>query len=1072
MHPLRLLVCAASLLVCAISLVAQSTTASLGGTVTDATGASISDALVTAQNVGTGFTQNTQSDAAGAFLFPRLPVGSYELRVERAGFQTYVRSGITLTVNQAANANVTLQVGQVSEQVTVEANAELIETRTGTISQLVDTKRIVELPLNGRMAQSLVFLAPSTVDLGRNGCRICGHGGVYPGEQTAGVNGAGMGQVNYQLDGAGHNDTYLNVNVPFPNPDAVQEFSLQSSNFTAEYGNAAGGIVNIVTRSGTNAIHGSLFEFLRNGKLNARNFFAPRQDTLKRNQFGGSVGGPIVKDKLFYFGTYQGTRIRSEAAGRTAFVPTAAERQGDFSALGRPLIDPETRQPFPNNQIPLSRFSPVSRYFLNWLPLPNRGGREANFPGTALSETENQFMIKADYNLSKHQLSGRYFFTDFDRPAVIPTENILSASNQHSAVRVQNVSVNHTYTIAPTLLLVSTFGFNRQRGGSLSSSPFGFPDAGVKIASAGASELQAPPEVIVNVTGGFGISTNHLGDFDRGDFTIRENLTVIRGPHEFHFGGEAVRVSNHIINTFRMDGNFTFRGDFSGDGLADFLLGRASTFVQGGGEFKDLKGTRWGFFAQDNWRVNQRFTLNLGVRWDPYFPYYDRSGRVVCFQPGLTSQRYPNAPAGMLYGGDNHDPTCPQGGSEANIWNIAPRVGFAYRVTADGKTSLRGGVGYFYTPIQSSAFNPFTNIAPFAPGFSFDGVSFEDPYRSVGVTNPFPEQYGPRVPGPEATFVTPTEIRATFAQDFRTPLLTSWNLAVERQFASDFLFRIAYIGNKGTYFFGAAEASREINPAIYIPGASTVANTQARRPYQDFSRVGLYESSNNTNYHAMELTAEKRYSKGFSLLASYTWSKKMDDYGWTHPFDRRFDYGLSGEDVPHNFKFSNVWEVPGVSRGGPLGKLVNGWSLNSMVTWQSGFPFRIASGRDNSCTGVGRDRADFLGGTADLSDDRPRAEVIERYFDISRFVPNAIGTFGNSGKNILRGPRFFNIDLGVLKNTPVTERVSVQLRGEFFNLFNNVNLNLPNSTQNSAQFGRITSALDPRIIQFALKLLF
>lgn len=1068
----RLLRGAALLLVCGFSLVAQSTTASLGGIVVDATGASVAEAAVTVQNVGTGFTQSSKSDPSGAFLFPRLPVGSYELRVEHPGFQTYVQSGITLTVNQAANANVTLQVGNISERVTVEANAELIETRTGTISQLVDSKRIVELPLNGRMAQSLVFLAPSTVDLGRNGCRICGHGGVYPGEQTAGVNGAGMGQVNYQLDGAGHNDTYLNVNVPFPNPDAVQEFSLQANNFTAEYGNASGGIVNIVTRSGTNAIHGSLFNFLRNGKLNARNFFAPRQDTLKRNQFGGSVGGPIIRDKLFYFGTYQGTRIRSEAAGRTAFVPTAAERQGDFSALERPLTDPDTRAPFPGNQIPVSRFSPVSRYFLDWLPLPNRAGREVNFPGTSLAETENQFMIKADYNLRQHQISGRYFFTDFDRPAVLPTDNILSASNQHSAVRVQNVSVNHTYSIAPTLLLVSTFGLNRQRGGSLSSAPFTFPDAGVRIASAGASELKAPPEVIVNVTGGFGISTNHLGDFDRGDFTIRENLTMVRGRHEWHFGGEAVRVSNHIINTFRMDGNFSFRGDFSGDGIADFMLGRASTFVQGGGEFKDLKGTRWGLFAQDNWRVNQRLSVNLGVRWDPYFPYYDRQGRVVCFQPGVVSQRYPNAPAGMVYGGDDHDPTCPQGGSDANVWNIAPRVGFAYRVTADGKTSLRGGFGYFYTPIQSSAFNPFTNIAPFAPGFSFDGVSFEDPYGSVGVQNPFPEQYGPRVPGPEATFVTPTEIRATFAQDFRTPLLASWNLAIERQFASDMLFRIAYVGNKGTYFFGAAESSREINPAIYIPGASTVGNTQARRPHQNFSRVGLYESSNNTNYNALELTVEKRYARGFSLLASYTWSKKMDDYGWTHPFDRRFDYGISRENVPHNFKFSNVWEVPGVSRGGILRKIANGWMLNSMVTWQSGFPFSIGSGRDNSFTGVGRDRADFLGGTAKLSGDRPRAEIIDRYFDTSKFVPNAIGTFGNSGKSILSGPSFFNTDLGVLKNTAITEKITVQFRGEFFNVFNNVNLNSPASTQSSNQFGRITSALDPRIIQFGLKALF
>ena len=601
-------------ILCISPAYAQYTTASLGGRVVDSSNAVLPKSQVTVRHVETGFTQTTLTDDSGAFLFPRLPVGSYELRVEQTGFSTYIQSGITLTVDQAASQTIVMQLGQINEEVSVQGDAQLVGTRNGTLGQLVDQKRVVELPLNGRMAQSLVFLAAGTVDLGRNGCRICGHGGVYPGEQTAGVNGAGMAQVNYQLDGAGHNDTYLNVNVPFPNPDAVQEFNLQASNFTAEYGNAAGGIVNIVTRSGTNQIQGSLFEFLRDGALNARNFFAPSKDTLKRNQFGGSAGGPIQREKLFYFGTYQGTRIRSKAAGRVTFVPTAAERTGDFSSLSRQLVDPATLEPFPHNQIPEARISPVAKYFLKWIPLPNRGGRELNFVGTEQIETENQFMTKVDYNRQRQQLSGRYFFTDYDLPAVIPSDNILAASNAGNAVRVQNVSVNHTFSFGPAMLLNSTFGFNRQRGGSLSSGPFGYPDAGVRIASAAASALKAPPEIVMNVTGGFNINTNHLGDFDRGDFTIRENLTAIQGPHELHFGGEIVRLSNHITNTFRMDGNFTFNGSASGDGLADFLLGRASTFVQGGGEFKDLKGTRWGFFAQDNWRVNQALTMNMGVR--------------------------------------------------------------------------------------------------------------------------------------------------------------------------------------------------------------------------------------------------------------------------------------------------------------------------------------------------------------------------------------------------------------------------------------------------------------------------
>ncbi len=591
-----------SVVVCVLPLAAQFTTASLAGTVTDATGAVVPDATVTINNVDTGLTVTVSTEPTGAYLFSRLPIGNYELTVEKAGFSTYVQAGITLTVNQAASQNVALQVGQVTEQVTVEAEAELIVTRTATTGQLVDQKRIVELPLNGRRPERLMYLSAGTVDLGRNSCRICGHGGVYPGEETAGVNGAGMGQVNYQLDGAGHNDTYINTSLPFPNPDSVQEFNLQSSNFTAEYGNAAWGIVNVVTKSGTNEVHGSLFYFLRNGNLNSRQFFAPEQDVLKRNQFGGSVGGPIVKDKLFFFGTYQGTILRNVPAGINRFVPTAAERQGDFSSVPTQLIDPVSKEPLVNNQIPASRFSPVSMFFLERIPLPNGPNRLVTFPGAKIEQEENQFMTKVDYVEGRHQLSGRYYFTDFDAPPEVGPANILAAGSSGNAVRVQNVSLNYTYVPSPTLLMNTTFGFNRQRGGSLSSADFSLADAGAKVIGPETIEgLNSPPELVVTVTDGFRIRTNHLGDFDRGDFTIREVVTKIAGPHELRFGGEAVRVSNHIINTFQMAGQVTFNGQLSGFGLSDFMFGRLSRYRQGGGEFKDLKGTKWGFFLQDQY---------------------------------------------------------------------------------------------------------------------------------------------------------------------------------------------------------------------------------------------------------------------------------------------------------------------------------------------------------------------------------------------------------------------------------------------------------------------------------------
>ena len=1076
-HALPIAVALLGAVLCVMPLSAQFTTASLGGTVTDSTEAIVPGAQVAVRNVNTGLEVNTTAGPNGAYLFSRLPVGSYELTVENEGFQTYVQAGIALTVNQVATQDVTLQLGLVTEQVTVEAQAELITSRTATVGQLINQRRMIDLPLNGRSAQSLLYLSVGTVDLTDRYCNVNCHGGVYPTEAEASVNGSGPAQVNYQLDATGHNDTYININLPFPNPDSLQEFNLQSSNFTAEYGNAAGGVVNIVTKSGTNQVHGSMFHFLRNGNFNARNFFAPKQDVLKRNQFGASVGGPIVKDKLFFFGTYQGTSVRNTAAGRIQFVPTAEERNGDFSSVATQLIDPVSKDLFPGNQIPASRLNSVSNFFLGRIPLPNGANRQLTFPGSPIEQTETQFMGKVDYQTSNHQISGRYFFTDFDEPPFVGPENILAAVSSGNAVRVQNISFNHTYTASPTLLINSTFGWNRQRGGSLSSTDFGFADAGAAVIGPESVEgLNSPPELVLTVTGGFRIRTNHLGDFDRGDFTIREVVTKISGAHELHFGGEIVRIENPIVNTFQMAGQISFNGQLSGDGLADFMVGRASNFRQGGGEFKDLKGTKWGFFLQDNWRVSQRLSLNLGVRWDPYIPYFDRKGRVVCFSPNFTerSQRFPNAPLGFLYGGRDHDDRCPQGGSVPDWGNIAPRFGFAYRLTEDGNTVLRGGAGYFYTPIASSNMNPFTNTAPFAGTFSLNDVAFEDPFGSKGLANPFPANFGDTLPGPDFVFSPRNDIRAYFTPDFEIPLLTSWNLRLERQVGEDLLLSAAYVGNKGTHL----GLSIDENPAIYIPGVdangnplSTVGNSQQRRIFPQHGRIRRRDAAVNSQHHALQLNVEKRFSKGLSFLTNYVWSKTTDDNSATNPFSRAMEHSLSNDDVAHVFKFSNIYQFPRVNATGAAGKFLNGWSINSIVLWQSGFPMTISSGRDNAFSAVRRDRADFLGGSAAYSGRSHGQQVLE-FFDTSKFVRNAFGTFGNSGRNILRGPRFFNADMSLLKDTQVTERVSVQIRAEFFNIFNTVRLNTPNRNVSSAQFGRITRAQAPRIIQFGLKLLF
>jgi carboxypeptidase family protein/TonB-dependent receptor-like protein len=1076
-----------------IPAAAQYTTASLGGTVEDPAGAVVPAADVTVQNEDTGFSKTVTSQPDGTFLFPALPVGRYKLTVTKSGFATYTQTGITLAVNEAATQTVTLQVGAVTQEVTVSANAEVMTTRTATLSQLVDQKKIVDLPLDGRQPQELLFLAVGTVNetgVGPSYCLVNCEGGVYPGEQDASVGGTGTRAVNYQMDGAGHNDTYVNANLPFPNPDAIQEFNVQNENLSAQFG-LGGAVVNIVTKSGTNEIHGDAFEFLRNGNLNARNFFGLAQDTLKRNQYGASVGGPIIKDKLFYFGTYQGTRIRSASQSQIAFVPTQAERNGDFSDLcpgglvgglcppanGTKVINPSTGTPFLNNQIPTSMFSPPAVFFLNYIPLPNGPGRQLTFAGPSVVQNDDQWLVKPDWIHGKNQLSGSFFWTRFNEPPDIAAakRDILAADGSGNRVTVKNLSLNHTYSFSPTLLFNTWFGWDSQTGGSLSGAPFGFPDAGIKLAA------PTPPELSVGVSGFFGFGTNHLGEFDRGDWTIHEDVTRQRGSHELHFGGDVVRLKNHLVNTFTMSGSFSFSNQLSGSNLTDFMLGHSNEMLQGGGEFKDMHGVVHAVYAQDNWRVNPKLTVNLGLRWDPYWPYTEEKGRVVCYRPGAKSQRFPNAPVGMIFGGSNNDPACPADfGSYSNVANFAPRFGFAYKVNS--KTVVRGGVGLYYVPPSTVSANGFVDTAPFGPRFDLKGdISFVDPYGSQGIPNPFPQQYGPSLPGPSAVFTLPVSIYGTFFPNWKVAQLGTWNLTVERQVGHDWLLRAAYLGNKGTHLSTAVDGgANEANPAIYKPGQSSESNTQARRINPNFGSVGLYSSLYNSHYHALQLNLEKPLTHGFSVLANYAWSKMIDNFGIfggfnTNPFNPNFDYGLSNDDITHVVHFSGIWQIPNPKMTGVAGGFLNGWELTSVATWRSGFPFEIFSGTDNSFSGVGVDRADFIGTSlsqAKLDPGRSHGQLILQYFNPSLFVPNAVGTFGNTGRNILRGPGFFNTDFGVVKDTRITERARLQFRAEFFNIFNSVNFGQPDSSIADSTVGQIFSAGSPRILQFALKFIF
>ncbi len=1068
----------ALLIFCTTPLSAQFTNSSLNGTVIDPSGNAVVGAKVTVENVATGFSQNTSSAARGNYVFSTLPVGTYKLTIEAQGFGTYVQSGINLTVNQAATQNVTLKVGSVSQKVNVFSTAPLVTTSSATVGELVNKQQVVDLPLNGRTVQTLLFIGAGTKNTTSDYCAFGCIGGVFPGEQYAKINGTGSTGVAYLMDGADFNDLLLNTNLPFPNPDAIQEFNTQTSNMTAEYGNAVGGVVSVVTKSGTNQIHGDAFEFIRNGALNAKNYFAPTADTLKRNQFGFTFGGPIKKNRLFYFGSYQGTRISTASSGEVTFVPTAAERSGNFSDLlpNVQLVDPVTGAPFLNNQIPVS---PVSKYLLADIPLPNGPGRQVTFTGPPQRQNLDEYLIKSDYQHNKHFLSGHYLYSKFTLPNNVSKTNLLQDAGGQQ-LRLQNISVNYVYAASAKLLFSTWYGLNDEAGKSTTGAPFGFDTAGVKIAE------PSSPTLNVTVGGGFGISTGYFGPFTRRTQQIQENMTWIKGNHELHFGGSYARVNTPKNNEFGQGGSFSFGGNLSGDNVADFVLGQATTFSQSGGIYYDFTQNRYSTFAQDNWHVQPRLTVQMGLRWDPFLPYYESKGRVGCYAPGQQSVRFPNAPVGLIYGGSNHDAGCPVASYNRNFGNVEPRVGFAYQPTSDGKMSVRGGFGLYYSIPNIVMMQDVTSIPPFAPAVNLTDVSFADPYGSAGVTNPFPAQFGPNIAPPGTVFPSPLALPYILAKNLKASRVAAWNLTVEQQLGHSWLVRVGYVGNLGTDLSGTGdveEGQQELNPAIYIPGNSTEANTQQRRINPAFSNVDLVASTVRSNYNGLQVTVRKQFSYGLTLDANFTWSKSLDDFAPigsstyinTKPFDQMFDYGPSPGDVTRVLNFSPIYQLPGLKENSWKTRFTNGWSISSIVTWQSGTPFTVYSGVDNSFSGVGADRADFTGTSlsqARLDPNRSHSQLVNEYFNTSVFAPNAVGTFGNTGKNILRGPGLFNTDLALLKNIRLNNRFSAQFRSEAFNIFNNVNFMNPGNTVENSGFGQITGALDPRILQFALKILF
>ena len=1102
---------------------------SLDGRVSDPSGAAVASAKVIATQQGTTYSRTAVTDAEGLYVIPSLEPSTYNLTVEAAGFSTSKENGINLLADQTLTVNFGLKLGMTTEVVMVSGNALQVDTSTSTLKQVIEQQRLVELPLNGRNAAQLTLLVPGTVNSPGGGADQ-GSTKTFPGAVTISANGSRQNQISYQLDGGNYVDEYTNVNQPFPFPDALQEFSVQTSNYSSEYGQNAGAVVNVITKSGTNNFHGDVFEFLRNSVFNARNFFAPLnlkdngRDQLKRNQFGGTVGGPILRDKTFFFAGFQGTRLRNVGNPTNSTVPSQADlalfqaRGGNSTYSAPGTIDPTVA-----NLLALLPIQPASRSVTFVRP------DHQDF---------NEVLGRVDHAFSqKDRLSVRYDYDYFSKAAVFVPTNILTYADG-SKIANQNYLIHETHVFRSSLLNDFRFSYAREKASR-------GPDSSVPSVQSLGSIIPFQPAAHaiqqIRVNGGFSFGDNPQAAFVRNNFTWSDDVSWVKGKHDLRFGGVIERSRVDLNNLFFQPAEFSFCNPpapatstgliasdvvffkFFAGSLCDYL-GQVA-FRQGAGEFKNDRGIFSGMYVQDSYKISRRLTVNLGLRYEPALPWREIKGRVEQFRlsgliAGVRSTQFPNAPPGVYFPGD---PGVPENGVDASFKNFAPRVGFAYDVFGDGKTSLRGGAGIFYdTRIPGIINNRFVDVTPFSPQLILSTAAsasaaagkpgtLSDPLctqastqQSLGCTaqaNLFP---APFPPSSNATFALNLLVVSWDpAHSYQAPTLYDGNLAVERQLPSNVLVRIAYAGSRGSHL--KETIAFNVSPvgggpprlnALLAPGNPTpppVFATTNNGPTQDAQDI-------NSSYHSLQASVEKRMSHGLTVLGSYTWSKSIDDLPngggvadigadtvsarpWDDPLRHQFDRGPSDFDHTHRFVASYVWQLPGLSRENRLLRQIFGsWEFGGVVSAQTGRPFVVVSGVNNSGTGIGQDRANFVGnpyGSGACAAAKITTKPCVDWLNPASFQANASGTFGNIGKGSIRLPGSFTWDMDLVKNFSFTERWKLQFRAEFFNAFNRANFmddsaSLTNFQKLSStnNFGAIQQAADPRIGQLALKLFF
>ena len=1046
------------------ALVAQVTTASILGTVTDHSGGVVPSVTVTATNVETNFTRSAATSEAGQYQIGFLPTGTYRVEINSQGFKRFVREGIVLEINRSARVDPVLEVGAVTESVSVTGDAPLVNTSSAVIGRTVDNTEIINLPLVNRDVYSLLNLTPGVES------SVSGNAFGFP-EQRTMINGSsnqGVGTVNYFLDGGNNTLGLRNTGNTAPNPDAVQEFRVITNSYGAEFGRFAGGVVDVITKSGTNSLHGSLFEFLRNDKLNAKTWGALTKAPLRRNQFGGSFGGPIRKDRTFFFGSYSGLRQREQKFKNTAIVPTLLERQGNFSASAIKPTDPSTRQPFQGGIIPPALLDPTAQRILkDYIPPANLSGNFYEVTQAEPTDTD-EVQFKIDHALtSSQQLTGSYFLQKGQW-----LESLLGNiawSRRRFDWRQQNLNVGHTWTINPTAIHQLRLTYVRNFGGRLNVPEISLGNLGSRY------QIQGPPSLPqITVSGFFTLGQGIAGpNAGSNYYGLRDVLSLNRGKHSLKVGGDFSLEKYVHDTTLQNYGVFSMDGSISGSGLTDFVLGRVRTLNQETPVTKIDAGWYAGFFIQDDWRIHPRLTLNLGLRYDLQLPLTDPHDRKLTFVPGAQSRVVPTALPGLLFPGD---PGITRGIIDADKNNFAPRIGLAWDPFGDSKTSIRAAAGLFYGGIAGNEWNTTADNQPFTMRQQINNVrSLTDPYGDLtGGASPFPYPYSYTPANPR--FVLPAQVSGV-ALNFRWPYTYQMNFSVQRQLSRDLSVEAAYVGSLSH----KRPFGRDVNYPIFGPGA-TAGNVDSRRPYLPgtFGIINQNQSALNTAYHGLQITVDKRMARNLQFKGFYTFSKSLDGAnsqndttggGAQNSRYLNFERARTTNDRRHNMVASVVWQIQYFKSFQVARLLLDNWTLSSIISLRSGTPFTVTSGTDRNLDGSNNDRANLIGNPR-LDPNRSRSEVTAKWFDPAAFRPSDLGQDGNSGRNILDAPGLKTIDLAIFRDFRIRESLRLQFRTEITNAFNLVNLNAPTSTLNSSAVGTIRNARAMREMQLGLRLTF